>query len=96
MMIEIFLNGPIEVGFTVYSDFMSYREGIYEPISNENVGGHAVKVIGWGEEKGVKYWIAANSWGSRWGDDGYFKIKKHTSRFGLWAIAGDVNTKNVC
>jgi len=34
------------------------------------LGGHAVKIVGWGAD----YWIAANSWGTAWGDKGYFKI----------------------
>ena len=96
MMMEIFLNGPISVGFTVYEDFMSYESGIYEPVATKSVGGHAVKVIGWGEEKGVQYWVVANSWGPRWGEEGYFKIKKGTSWFDLWAISGDPNIVGVC
>jgi len=36
MMTEIFLNGPISVGFTVYSDFLSYGNGIYEPLRKVN------------------------------------------------------------
>lgn len=39
------------------------------------VGGHAVKMIGWGEENGFEYWICANQWGPYWGDNGFFKIK---------------------
>lgn len=39
------------------------------------MGGHAVKMIGWGVEGGVKYWICSNSWGTGWGENGFFKIK---------------------
>jgi len=39
------------------------------------VGGHAVKVIGYGYDKPSKlqYWIIANSWGSEWGEGGFFR-----------------------
>jgi hypothetical protein len=43
-------------------------------------GGHAVDIVGWGEERVggrlVPYWIVRNSWGVAWGDDGYFRIER--------------------
>ena len=71
---ELMLNGPIEVAFTVYEDFMSYASGIYKHTYGSNLGGHAVKLVGWGQENGVNYWICANSWNSGWGETGYFRI----------------------
>lgn len=43
------------------------------------LGGHAVRVVGWGVEKNVKYWHVANSWGRNWGENGYFKIRRGTN-----------------
>lgn len=71
-------NGPMETGFQVYEDFMSYRGGIYQydpETSGRMMGGHAIKIVGWGEEEGVKYWTLANSWGPRWGEEGFFRMQ---------------------
>merc|ERR1711981_937583 len=71
----IMAGGPMSVAFTVYSDFENYASGIYHHVSGGQVGGHAVKVVGWGVEGGVKYWKIANSWNPYWGEKGYFRIK---------------------
>jgi len=39
-------------------------------------GSHAIRLLGWGEENGEKYWIAANTYGPGWGDNGFFKIPR--------------------
>jgi len=88
---EIYTNGPIETGFTVYQDFMSYKSGIYEHKSGGVLGGHAVKIIGWGVEGGIKYWICANSWNTVWGDSGFFKIKQGQCGIDSNGIAGAVD-----
>ena len=72
---ELMTNGPMEVSFTVYEDFMTYKSGIYQHVTGERKGGHAVKLVGWGVEDGVEYWKIANSWNEDWGEDGYFRIK---------------------
>merc|ERR1711924_59734 len=71
----IMSGGPMEVAFTVYADFENYAGGIYHHVTGEAVGGHAVKVVGWGQENGVKYWKIINSWNPYWGEKGYFRIK---------------------
>lgn len=85
---SIFAHGPVETGFTVYEDFMSYKSGIYSHKSGKMLGGHAVKIVGWGEEEGVKYWIAANSWSEKWGENGFFRIQVGQCNFEGMAIAG--------
>jgi cathepsin B len=84
--------GPLEATFTVYSDFYNYRSGIYSYVSGSNLGGHAVEVVGWGNTNGVDYWIVKNSWGTSWGEAGYFRIKFGQVGFGktMWGCYAQV------
>lgn len=34
------------------------------------MGGHAVRILGWGVEDGTPYWLVGNSWNTDWGDNG--------------------------
>ncbi|VEL21413.1 unnamed protein product [Protopolystoma xenopodis] len=74
IMTELMNNGPMEADFLVYSDFPSYKSGVYQHLAGHYLGGHAVKLIGWGVEGGTKYWQLVNSWNDQWGDNGTFKI----------------------
>jgi cathepsin B len=72
---EIMKNGPVESIFSVYQDFFSYSSGIYKHTTGDFVGAHAVKILGWGYSRGVRYWISQNSWGTAWGMEGFFWIE---------------------
>ncbi len=72
---ELYANGPLSSAFDVYQDFMYYKTGIYYHKSGDYLGGHAIKVIGWGVESGMEYWLCANSWSATWGEQGFFRIK---------------------
>ncbi|CAL6000814.1 Cathepsin_B [Hexamita inflata] len=67
-------QGSLQTSFTVYTDFAYYTKGIYQHKFGPQEGGHAVTMVGYGEEKGVKYWIIRNSWGPSWGEAGYFRM----------------------
>ena len=67
-MHDIFHNGPVEGAFIVYEDFPTYKSGVYSHHTGEALGGHAIRILGWGEENGEKYWLAGNSWNTDWGD----------------------------
>jgi len=85
---EIMTNGPVEAGFYVYSDFSTYSGGIYQKSdSSDNyyLGQHAIKVLGWGIENNVPYWLCANSWSSDWGEKGFFRILRGSDECGIEA-----------
>lgn len=75
---EIYNNGPVEGAFSVYQDFYSYSTGVYHHVSGDFLGGHAIKVLGFGHDdaSNMDYWLCANSWGESWGMNGFFKIKQ--------------------
>lgn len=66
-------GGAITTFFYVYNDFFNYRSGVYvyDGVS-AYAGGHAVTVIGFDDAQG--YWVVKNSWGTGWGESGYFRI----------------------
>lgn len=65
-------KGPVVGGMAVYSDFYSYRSGVYKPTTENLAGYHAICVVGYNDEQ--ECWICKNSWGPSWGDGGWFKI----------------------
>uniref|UniRef100_A0A9L0J2I2 Cathepsin B n=1 Tax=Equus asinus TaxID=9793 RepID=A0A9L0J2I2_EQUAS len=74
IMAEIFKNGPVEAAFTVYSDFLQYKSGVYQHVAGDMMGGHAVRILGWGVENGTPYWLVGNSWNTDWGDNGEWRL----------------------
>ncbi|KAJ9171628.1 hypothetical protein P3X46_014966 [Hevea brasiliensis] len=98
IMAEVYKNGPVEVDFTVYEDFAHYRSGVYKHITGNVMGGHAVKLIGWGtSDDGEDYWLLANQWNRGWGDDGYFKMRRGKNECGIEGnvVAGLPSARNV-
>ncbi len=87
---EISKIGPVVSRFDVYEDFYLYKNGIYSHQSGRQVGGLAVKVLGWGKEEDKVYWLCQNSWGASWGVGGFFKIKQADCRIDNFFFTCDV------
>ncbi|XP_046392676.1 cathepsin B [Ischnura elegans] len=83
---EIMMNGPVEAAFTVYEDFLTYKTGVYQHVDGSELGGHAIRILGWGVDKAAgntPYWLVANSWNTDWGNGGYFRILRGSNECGI-------------
>jgi cathepsin B len=80
---EIMTHGPVEGAFTVYEDFLTYRSGVYQHRTGQMLGGHAIKMLGWGVDGSTPYWIVANSWNEDWGNGGFFNILRGQDECGI-------------
>jgi cathepsin B len=85
MQTAIMKNGPVEAAFSVYQDFFSYTSGVYVHTSGQLMGGHAIKIVGWGVDTSSNqdYWIVYNSWGTSWGMNGLFWILRGANECGI-------------
>jgi len=82
----IMTHGPVEAAFDVYSDFENYDGGVYKHTTGDQLGGHAIRIVGWGvNKKGHTYWKIANSWNPFWGEKGYFRIIRGQNECGIEA-----------
>ena len=81
--------GPISVAMDAsHTSFQLYATGVYDPFfcSQTNLD-HGVLVIGFGSESTLfghkDYWLVKNSWGTGWGEKGYFKIARKDNKCGI-------------
>ena len=76
----LYKYGVITIGIDTKNDYIdNYIDGIF----NETLCGtdidHAVAIIGWTEDA----WIIKNSWGTDWGEKGFFKLRRGVNACGL-------------
>lgn len=76
-------QGPVEAAFSVYSDFENYSSGVYQHTGGSMLGGHAIRIVGWGVQGTTPFWKVANSWNPYWGEDGYFRIIRGQDECGI-------------
>lgn len=73
MKSELVRNGPLISCMWVFDDFMSYSGfGVYSHVGI-SLAGHCVCIVGYDDAN--QCWIAKNSWGPRWGNNGFFRIQ---------------------
>lgn len=68
MMQELYQRGPIACGVAVPPAMENYTSGVFEDKTGDKEIVHDISVVGYGIEKGVKYWQVRNSWGTQYGE----------------------------
>jgi len=79
-------HGPLVVCIHLNKDFLYYRHGVYTPRWGVHVGGHVVALVGYDDANAC--WILKNSWGTRWGEDGWFRLSYDANIFSSWYGSG--------
>ncbi|CAH2078995.1 unnamed protein product [Thlaspi arvense] len=72
---------PVVGVVPLWSDFESYKSGIYRPQKEINLQLHAILILGFGvDEHGNYYWIIQNSGGRNWGEGGFGRLYRESRR----------------
>jgi len=82
---KLFSTGPLSVALNA-DNLQFYNNGILDLTADAcdpQAINHGVTLVGYGTQKGKDFWIVRNSWGSNWGEDGYFRIARGKSTCGI-------------
>lgn len=84
MKAELAFKGPIGCGIDATPGFDAYSGGIYSEKKDVPVINHEVSIVGYGiTEEGQEFWIGRNSWGTYWGEYGFFRIQMHSDNLAI-------------
>ncbi len=70
----LYNGNPVVIGFNVEKS-LYITKNLYVPDGQSTGGGHAMCVIGFDDEKYGGAFEIVNSWGTNWGNNGYFWVK---------------------
>jgi cathepsin F len=79
----LYQNGPLSAALNA-DKLQFYMGGIFDiPDCDASQPNHAINIVGYGVENGKPYWIIRNSWGTDWGENGYFRVARGKNMCGI-------------
>jgi hypothetical protein len=75
-------HGPLIICIHFWKDFLFYFGGVYKHHVGRHAGGHVVTIVGYDDSKSC--WIVKNSWGTKWGEDGWFRMSYDADMIAEW------------
>jgi cathepsin L len=78
VLLALYQRGPVGVSVAAGTSWNFYGKGILYACSKDAVINHAVVLVGYGEDNGKLYWQLQNSWGRKWGEDGFLRLRRHS------------------
>mmetsp|Transcript_56329 Transcript_56329/g.132745 ORF Transcript_56329/g.132745 Transcript_56329/m.132745 type:complete len:210 (-) Transcript_56329:74-703(-) len=83
---EMFKRGPVACGIDAGPLENWDGKGVIDGSTQGQVD-HIISLYGWGvTADGTEYWIGRNSWGTYWGDNGWFRITTDYQPGCSWAV----------
>ena len=75
-------HGPLVICIHFLKDFFYYLGGVYKPRFGGHGGGHVVTIVGYDDSRSC--WIVKNSWGTKWGVKGWFRMAYDADMISDW------------
>uniref|UniRef100_A0A2K6GV55 Cathepsin F n=1 Tax=Propithecus coquereli TaxID=379532 RepID=A0A2K6GV55_PROCO len=82
-------KGPVSVAINAFG-MQFYRHGIsrpLRPLCSPWLIDHAVLLVGYGNRSDIPFWAIKNSWGTDWGEEGYYYLHRGSGACGVNTMA---------